>query len=79
MTHLYSTITSKRGSASDECQKVRIDHVGMGGHHAVGEARVNLQLVALVRSACKRIRQVQPGDIGAPRYVQPEKRKSITY
>jgi hypothetical protein len=42
-----STITSKRGSASDECQKVRIDHIGMGGHHPVGEARVNLQRAML--------------------------------
>src|SRR5580704_7806581 len=33
--------------ASDECEDVRIDHVGMGGHHAVGEARVNLQRAML--------------------------------
>ena len=38
---------SKRGSASEECQKVRIDHVGMGGHHAVGEASVNPQRAML--------------------------------
>jgi Na+/H+ antiporter NhaD/arsenite permease-like protein len=47
VANIYSTITSKPGSASDECQKVRIDHVGMGGHHAVGEARVNLQRAML--------------------------------
>ena len=28
------------GLASDECEDVRIDHVGIRGHHAVREARV---------------------------------------
>src|SRR5580698_3494513 len=31
------------GSASDECEDVRIDYVGIGGHHAVWEAPVNLE------------------------------------
>ena len=34
-------------SASDECQEVRIDHVGMRGHHAVREAWVDLQRAML--------------------------------
>ena len=32
-----------RGSASDECQELRIDHVGMRGYHAVWEAGVDLE------------------------------------
>ncbi len=30
-------------SAPDECQEIRIDHVGIRGHHAVWEAGVNLE------------------------------------
>src|SRR5580698_5235463 len=31
------------GLASDECEDVRIDHIGIRGHHAVWEARINLE------------------------------------
>jgi hypothetical protein len=34
-----------RSSASDKCQQVRIDHVGIRGHHAVRETRVNLERI----------------------------------
>lgn len=35
------------GLASDECQEVRIDHVGMGGHQAVREACIDLERAML--------------------------------
>jgi hypothetical protein len=31
----------RKGLGSDECQEIRTDHVGMSGHHAVRQARVN--------------------------------------
>src|ERR1700722_10243300 len=31
----------------DECEQIRIDHVGIRGHHAVRESRVNLQRALL--------------------------------
>ena len=37
----------RRGLASDECQEVRIDHVGIRGHHAVREAGVVLERAML--------------------------------
>ena len=40
---LISFAPSGRGSASDECQEVRIDHVGIRGHHAVWETGVDLE------------------------------------
>ena len=36
-----------RGLALDESQQVRIDHIGMHGHQAVGKAGVNLERAIL--------------------------------
>lgn len=37
----------RRGLASDECQQVCIDYVGMSGHHAVRESGVDLERAVL--------------------------------
>jgi hypothetical protein len=36
-----------QGLASEECQEVRIDDVGISGHHSVREAGVNLERAML--------------------------------
>jgi hypothetical protein len=40
-------VSFSSGLASDESEDVRIDHVGIRGHHAVGEARVNFERTML--------------------------------
>ena len=37
----------RRSLGSDECQEIRIDHVGIRGHHAVREAGVDLERAML--------------------------------
>jgi len=40
-------VRPRRSLGSDECQEIRIDHVGIRGHHAVREAGVDLERAML--------------------------------